>query len=462
MNKNGIFHGRWLFLLAFVGLLLALCPPTLSLYQLTGEETLPSQLRGALHWLNTAVRPQPRLNPNAAIQHADMPPFGVNTFLQNEVEPEKRAHSLALAKEAGFLFIRQEFTWEDIEIHAKGDFIDRRNDPNGVDAWAKYDNIVQLSQAADMQIIARLSNPPEWTRAQSVEETGSFAPPDNYDDFADFATAVASRYQGRIQYYQIWNEPNGNEEWGRHQPVNPEQYTELLCTAYRAIKAADPQAVVLAGALTPTVELSPANVNDLVYLQRMYLAGAGSCFDVMSAQGYGLWSGATDQRLRPSVINFPHHLFIRDLMVLHGDAHKPIWISEMGWNVVPDSITPTFGRVSEAQQATYAVEAYGRTQREWPWIGVNAYWFLKLPSDMEKEQPMYYFRLLEPDFTPMPVYDALVANAAETQPPTAVSGWIYHWAQARPWLFMVSLGLLFFSLLQTLWPDPATASGRHR
>lgn len=451
-QKNGRLL---LFLLPILGLMFALWPAAPSLYQLTGEENLLSQLRGTVHWLNTAVRPQPRLAPESTVQHTDLSPFGVNTFLQNEVEEEKRAHSLALAKAAGFDFIRQEFTWEDIEIHGKGDFIDRRNNPNGIDAWAKYDNIVQLSEAADIAIIARLSNPPEWTRVLPMEKTGSLAPPDNYADFADFATAVASRYQGHIHYYQIWNEPNGNEEWGRHQPVNPEQYTELLCTAYHAIKAADAEAVILAGALTPTLELSPANVNDLVYLQRMYLAGAGDCFDVMSAQGYGLWSGAADQRLRPSVINFPHHLFIRDLMVRHGDAHKPIWISEMGWNVAPEPIAPTFGRVTEAQQAQYAVEAYGRAQREWPWLGVNAYWFLKLPSDMEKEQPMYYFRLLEPDFTPMPVYEALVANAADPEVPTAVSPWVYQWALARPWLFIVSLGWLFFNLMRALWP-PST------
>jgi hypothetical protein len=72
----------------------------------------------------------------------------------------------------------------------------------------------------------------------------------------------------------------------------------------------------------------------------MYAAGAGACFDVMSAQGYGLWSGPTDQRLRPTVINYPHNLYLRDIMVRQGDAAKPIWISEMGWNVAPEDVRP--------------------------------------------------------------------------------------------------------------------------
>ena len=440
-------------LLAVSGLLLvaALWPPVGSLYELTGEDAVLAQLRGVVHWLNTAVRPQPRLAPEIIPTHTDVVPFGVNTFLEQEVELEKRALSLELAHAAGFRFIRQEFVWEDIEIHAKGDFEDRRHEPFR-SAWEKYDNIVDLAEANEIQIIARLSNPPNWSRALPVEVTGMLAPPDNYDDFGDFAAAVAGRYNGRIRYYQLWNEPNGNEEWGNHQPVSPEQYTELLCNAYGRIKAIDPDAVVLAGALTPTVAINDANLNDLIFLERMYAAGAGDCFDVMSAQGYGLYSGALDQRLKPNVINYPHNLYLRDVMVRHGDADKPIWISEMGWNVAPEGIDGRFGRATPEQQARFAVEAYERAQAEWPWVGVVNYWFLKRAADFEREQSFYYFRLLEPDFTPQPVYTALAEALPQQSEITPQPAWIYGWMGIRPYLFLPSFALLFFALLRWLTP----------
>ncbi|MGD9145143.1 MAG: hypothetical protein PVI80_06255, partial [Anaerolineae bacterium] len=59
------------------------------------------------------------------------------------------------------------------------------------------------------------------------------------------------------------------------------------------------------------------------------------------------------------------------------------------------------------EQARYAVLAYERAQQEWPWLGVINTWFFKRASDAEREQAMYYFRLVEPDFRPMPVYEAL-------------------------------------------------------
>ncbi len=446
--------GRALVAVAALALLLALWPNARSLADLTGEAGWRGQAAGLVHWLNTAIRPQPRLElaavAGAPLTYPAVSPFGVNTFLQQEAEPAKRARILDLAQTAGFRAIRQEFPWEDIEVHARGDFIDRRNDPAGVDAWAKYDQIVDLAEARGITIIARLSNPPAWSRAAG-DALGSNAPPDDFDDFGNFAAAVAARYQGRLRYYQVWNEPNGNEEWGL-QDVDPEAFTRLLCLAYDRIKAVDPAAVVLAGALTPTVANDGGNMNDLIFLERMYAAGAGACFDVLSAQGYGLWSGPTDQRLRPTVINYPHNLFLRDLMVRHGDAAKPIWISEMGWNVAPEGIAPAFGRVTEAQQARYAVDAYRRAQAEWPWVGVNAYWFFKRPADWERDQAWYYFRMLEPDFTPLPVYHAVAAYATAGTPPAPMAAWAYAWQRARPGLFLFGAAVLFLAVLRALAP----------
>ncbi|MCA9961843.1 MAG: cellulase family glycosylhydrolase [Anaerolineales bacterium] len=446
---------KLIIILSLFALIISLLPYATSLYDLTGEEGWAGQLAGVVHWVNTAVRPQPRLAVNELVETA-VSPFGMNTFLQSEVEPEKRARSLQLIHDAGFRFIRQEFTWEDIEIHGKGDFTDRRNDLNGdgqvdeVDAWAKYDNIVDLAEEYDIDIIARLGNPPAWTRALT-NTIGTYAPPDDFNDYGDFVAAVAERYNGRIHTYQLWNEPNGNDEWGL-QDVNPEAYTALLCVGYQRIKAVDPQAVVLAGALTPTVAMNGRNMNDLIFLERMYQAGAGDCFDVMSAQGYGLWSGPTDQRLRPTVINYPHHLFIRDIMVRHGDAAKPIWISEMAWNTAPDWLPATYGRVTETQQAAYGAAAYQRAQEDWPWLSVINYWFFKRPADYEKDQSWYYFRVLEPDFTPLPVYAAL-SDYANKPTVTTTPDWVLTWMNIRPTLFILSSAVLFFMLLHGLMPQ---------
>jgi len=170
------------------------------------------------------------------------------------------------------------------------------------------------------------------------------------------------------------------------------------------------------------------NLSDLVFLEQMYEAGAKDYFDILAVMGYGLWTGPTDRRASPDRTNFSRPLLIRQIMVEHGDEGKPIWAMEMGWNAVPSHLSAPFGRVSEEQQARYAVQAYRRAQEEWPWMGVIFYWFFKRADEHEIDQPFYYFRMVDPDFTPRPVYWALKELA--TAPPLVQVGFHQedHWA----------------------------------
>jgi hypothetical protein len=67
---------------------------------------------------------------------------------------------------------------------------------------------------------------------------------------------------------------------------------------------------------------------------------------------------------------------------------------------------------------------------------VNA-WFLKRATDTEQDQAMYYFRLLEPDFTPVPVYEALKEYTRSSEARVLSSGVHQedHWALGYdgPW-----------------------------
>ncbi len=384
-----------------------------TMYRWTGEEALSEQVKGtlALAWLRVS-QPSPDTQPYVPIEHTGVSPYGVNTFLEQEAERSKVDRTLSMIADAGFGWIRQEFPWEDIEISDKGDYWDHKWD---IDAWAKYDYIVDTAQDYGLEIIARLDNPPAWSRDSGDEPGWEMGPPDDPEDFGDFVYTIVSRYRGRVRYYQIWNEPNIYPEWG-DQPVDPEAYTELLRVAYQRAKEADPDCVILAAGLAQTLEMGPNNLSDLVFLERMYEAGAADSFDIMGAQTYGLWTGPSDQRTSDDRTNFSRAMLLREIMVEHGDTDKPIWATEVGWNSSPDEIGHfPYGKVSEQKQAEYTVAAYIRAQEEWPWLGVMNYWFFRRPSDLERGQPWYYFRMTDPDFSPLPVYAAM-ADLANTPP----------------------------------------------
>ena len=150
-----------LLLISISVLLSAGCQPSVDdwLFSLTGEEAPASQARGLAQLVLNLTHPRPRLGLDNPVEHATRPPFGINVFLEQEVEQAKRERSLRMLSDAGFTWMRQEFPWEDIEIHGRGDFEDRRHEPNR-SAWEKYDHIVALASEYDVEILARLSNPP--------------------------------------------------------------------------------------------------------------------------------------------------------------------------------------------------------------------------------------------------------------------------------------------------------------
>jgi polysaccharide biosynthesis protein PslG len=407
----------------------------------TGETTPVAQLRGMVEVTGNLIRPQPNTDPLTPIHHRTLSPYGMNVFLQKEVEEPKIRAMLEMIQTAGFTWLRQEFPWEDLEVDGRGQFTDTRNDTNGdgtpdtIDAWIKYDRLVALTEEYNFNLMVRLSNPPDWAISETPN-IGTFAPPNDIQDYVNYAVAVAERYKGRIFYYQIWNEPNIYPEWGE-QFADPIGYTELLCRTYNALKTVDPNIVVVSAAIAPTISLDGyLGYQDLVYLQTMYDNGAGGCFDVLAAQGYGLFSGAYDRRLRPTSVTLARHTYYREMMINNGDADKPIWISEAAWNAVedanlaPDQIADydRFGISNQQEAALNMPLMYQRAQEEWSWVGGIAYWFFTRPDPSEQGQSFYYFRMVEPDyqpdrptFTPLPVYTSML-NYITTQTPTLYRG----------------------------------------
>jgi hypothetical protein len=350
------------------------------------------------------------------IPYTDVNPLAVNTFLDQEVDPANVERTLEMVKAGGYGYIRQMFPWYEIEPE-RGSHYD---DKNQVDAWAKFDRIVNIADSLDIQIIARLDKPPAWARVNQPN-VAQFpdGPPDNNADYANYVAAVVSRYKGKIHYIQIWNEPNLQGEWGG-QPIDPAKFTALLKAAYTAAKAADPSIVVLMPGLAPTDQTGPTNLSDLLFLQGMYDAGAKDYFDIASVMVYGYGYSPDDRRVSFARDNFSRPIQTREIMVKNGDAGKPVWASEYGWVSLPrdwaGDPSPWGNPVSLEKQAKFLYQGYLRAQQEWPWMGVMAIWnFRTVQSPTDPNQagnPTRGFSIVNFDFSPTPAYTLLKQEAA--------------------------------------------------
>jgi hypothetical protein len=347
-------------------------------------------------WME-ADSPPPEPLPPRLIPDTDVNPYGANFFLDREVEDWKRDRTVRMASEAGIVWAKQQFSWEEIEK--------RKNQFD----WDKYDQIVATFEKYNLQIIARIDRPPAWThKDNSIPQ----APPDDFNDYGNFIDAFVRRYQGRIHYIQVWNEPNIFPEWG-NRPVDPAAYVQLLKIAYTRAKAADPNIRVLSAPLAITFgePWAPGSsqwrhMNDLDFLSAMYRAGAKNYFDILSANAFGL--RATPEDLPdPKQLNFQRIVLDRQIMEGFGDTNKAIWINEYGWNASPADFTEdklVWGRVTEQQQADYTVRGIRDGRDQWPWVGVFNIWYFRQVGDIRPDSSDYYFRMVDIDFTPRLVY----------------------------------------------------------
>ncbi|HJO06117.1 MAG TPA: cellulase family glycosylhydrolase [Chloroflexota bacterium] len=338
---------------------------------------------------------------------AQVNPWGTNTFLHQDAESWRKRKTLQMVKDAGIGWIKQHFPWADIEQSGPGQYIDPLWKTS---TWEKYDEIVDLAEEAGIEIVARIDRVPAWARP---EESTSTEPPSQLEDFGRFIETIVARYRGRIRHYQIWNEPNLAHEWGGRRP-DAAGYVDLLRTAFMAAQAIDPEVLILNAPLAATLERSARAQVELEFLKEFYGAGGGDYFHIHSANAFGLGFPPEDAP-DPEVLNFRRVELSRAIMVANGDGDKPIWFNEYGWNASPPDFPPhllMWSRVDEDVQAEWTVRGVEYARANWPWAGVFCVWFfLRQYIDVDPDESEFYFRMVDPDFTPRPVYRA-VARAA--------------------------------------------------
>jgi hypothetical protein len=321
------------------------------------------------------------------------PKAGVHTRLTDEGAPWKIQRNLQLVRELGAPWIVEFIPWAYIE-YGRSAF-----------DWWHTDQVIDQARAQGLTVIARLGLVPAWARPDPLDQetTFNYIDPEYYDDFGDFVYAFVDRYQDRVDHIILWNEPNLSFEWGLR-PVDAQAYVDLLKVAYLRAKEANPTIVVLAGALAPTLEPkgSPAGLNDLIYLQQMYDAGAQDYFDALAVHAYGLLA-PIDEAPDPRRVNFRRIELLRDIMQQNGDGAKKVYITEAGWNDSPrwnQAVTP-------AQRIENTLKALDWV-RDKDWIEVLALWVFSYPQATRTFADNW--TLVTDDLRPRPIYEEVQAH----------------------------------------------------
>jgi hypothetical protein len=346
-------------------------------------------------------------------------PANLNTFgygIQSHMIGVGHEDTINAIHDLGFQWLKQQIEWKKFE-KAKGEY-----------DWAEIDRLVQSCAEGGVYLLVSVVKAPDWARGPNFDPDPAInGPPADPQDLADFVGAMAARYKGRIHAYEVWNEQNLHYEWG-NEPLDAARYVRLLEASRNAIKAADPGALVISGALTPAGTVPGPDgrllaVEDRTYLQQMYDAGLkGKCDGVgVHPSGYNIppdvdWQSYQDPSAQfRGLWDSPHYSWsfkgvmetYRQTMVQNGDANTPLWVTEFGWAVESDP-PPNYEYAADntlQEQRDWTVQAY-QMGKSWGWVGPMFLWNLNFRQIVPwSEQGMWTIRTYEGD--PLPVYVAL-------------------------------------------------------
>lgn len=293
-------------------------PPTTSIPILTMEPEYTATTfitsTPAPHPTRTHVTPVPTTRNRVSGNNR----FGISFDMEDV--PSDYSHIIESASEIGMDWVRFRFDSRGIEPQM-----------NQFD-WAFFDTVVAKVIEEDMQILGVLGYTSLWNATivpgsgeGANPYIGQYYPPFDYEIWGNSVYQIVSHYKDDVHYWEVWNEPDtgiGSPDAGNWQG-SPQEYAQLLATAYTAIKSADPTAKVILGSLSnPQHSGTKANSNptflDEILADKVY--PAANYFDIIGIHFYD-----APENLRTRINE------IATTLATTNTSERPIWITEISY-----------------------------------------------------------------------------------------------------------------------------------
>jgi hypothetical protein len=217
--------------------------------------------------------------------------------------------------------------------------------PGVFDGFANLDVWVNAHYQAGRDIVFTLFATPPFYSARSTERNaysdqdpepypynrGITAEPSDMTKWDAYCTAVATRYLGKIKYYEVWNEPNyQNDGTGATGTYNffsgtYAKLAEMVRRANQAIKAVDPTAKIISPPITSWSSVPWQGAETYFWGMMGTATGDGSTTmkNWIDIVGVHLYMGGNDITQMSGMIDR-----IKSVMATTGTSGMEIWDTE--------------------------------------------------------------------------------------------------------------------------------------
>ncbi|MCD6220068.1 cellulase family glycosylhydrolase [Candidatus Calescamantes bacterium] len=223
---------------------------------------------------------------------------------------------------------RIDFRWEEIEKE-RGTYLFEKND------W--YVEKIKTVGGCS-KVLGMIAYEPEWIKPFiDVNDVPKIK------KWEEFIKRVIERYKGKVNYWEIWNEPEefwfrrefGNNDIERDVPI----LYKVIVTASQIIRNVDPTAKILLPGFSP--EVLKKNSVPYQMLERLFQMGVEKYIDAVTAHNYPFWDPpnipalSEKEDIKVSLtdwVNMDKRADMKNLIELlkQYKIDKPIWITEFG------------------------------------------------------------------------------------------------------------------------------------
>lgn len=243
----------------------------------------------------------------------------------NEIDtPESAEATSYLTQNSGMRWVRNELIWK---------YVEKQEGVYTFDEWIE-DNINTLVQNGNQVLLMLNIVNPLYDADATITEPQMPIDETGREKYKAFCEEVARHYAGRVEHFQIGNEPNRPSGSGWEQDETQSkgvEYGLLLKAAYEGIKAGNPNAkVICAPPTSPQIETvgSKKFIEDLFTVDNIT-----SYMDAFAVHPYNHSSGYADE-VNTTFLEMMN--YVRTVLENAGVADMPIWISEYGMTTYTD------------------------------------------------------------------------------------------------------------------------------